>query len=141
MTSDNYWIIDTNIYQQIWRKALIAFGWPQNRIEWFVAQYVDDLKNKNSFFYHEDPAYYLTFELLSESANNEISKRLAGKSSGWPWELYHPIHEMINKSLNWYGRIFSGNLPEIPDWISLKAEIESFLAQHGEKLRYTSNFE
>jgi hypothetical protein len=136
MTKDNSWITDENIYEQVWRKALTAFGWPNERIEWFVAQYADDLKTHDSLFYHEDPAYYLTFELLPNSACEEIKRRVNGQASGWPWELYHPIHEMLNTALKWYENIFSGRAPEIPDWIKLKAEIEAFLAHHQERLRY-----
>lgn len=141
MPTDNNWIAEINIYPQIWRKTLAAFGWPPDRIEWFVSQYSDELKDESSLFYHEDPAHYLALELLSESANAEISKRLAGESDGWPWELYHPVHEMINGSLKWNERISSGDLPELPDWPDLKVKIASFLAQHDEGLRYKGDAE
>jgi hypothetical protein len=137
--NDNRWIEGQNLYVQIWRKALTAFGWPADRLEWFVAQYAKDIQDDNSLFYHEDPAHYLTLELLSESANEEIAKRLGSQSSGWPWELYHPVHEMLNTALDFYNHTFKSELPNMPDWAKLKSEIQIFLAQHGEKLRFGNN--
>jgi hypothetical protein len=133
---DGTWQAGANLYEQIWRNALAAFGWPAERVEWFVAQHAEDLKEKDSFFYHEDPAHYLTFELLSETANEQIRSRLRRKSPGSPWELYHPVHDMLNQALNWYGFAFKQESLGMPDWKTLKADIQAFLAERGEALRY-----
>jgi len=58
-----------------------------------------------------------------------------------PWELYHPVHEMLNKSLNYYAHMFKGEPPDVPDWAKLRSEIEAFLAQHKEKLRFSGDSE
>ena len=128
--------MEENIYVHIWTKALTAFGWPSERIESFISRWSADLKDEHSLFYHEDPAYYLTWEILSERAVNEIQARLAGKSHGYPWELFEPIQEIINQHLAYYDNLFAHRSPKEPDWHIVKDEISEFLAGHREALRY-----
>jgi hypothetical protein len=125
-----------NRYIHIWTKSLKAFGWPPQRIESFISQWSADLADEESIFYHEDPAYYLTWEILPERAVDEIHARLAGKSAGRPWELFESVQSIINKHLRYYEKLFNHEPPEEPDWQAVKMEIMDFLGRHGETLRY-----
>lgn len=131
-----HWDRHENIYVQIWRQALTAFGWPEDRIAELIARYQSDLQNPDSLFYHEDPAYYLTFELLSNRANELFEYRIGGGGQGSPWELHSPVHQILTRALDWYTTLFKGIPPRFPDWEQVKLEIGSCLAKHNETLRY-----
>lgn len=124
--------MEKHTYIHIWTTALTQFGWPTTRIDEFVCSWINDLNNEYSFFYHELPSYYLTFELLSEQAVREMQACLAGKSKGYAWKLFEPVQNILERHL----KTFMYGKPVDPDWQTVKKEIVDFLAENGESLRY-----
>jgi hypothetical protein len=124
-----------NAYIEVWQNVLATvLGWPQSRIDEFVARWQNDLDDKDSLFYHEDPAYYVTYELLPKHVLEGI---LSVDKNDWPthdrWEIFQRVQYVINDNLNWYGALAGEPVPEV-DWLKVKGEIEGVLAEYGETL-------
>ena len=118
-------------YIHIWTTALTQFGWPTARIDKFVFTWMNYINNNDeSFFYHDPPSYYLTWEILSEQAVREIDAK------GHPEKLFTPVQRILDHHLKTYESLISHQPPQNPDWQQVKKEIELFLAENGESLRY-----
>jgi len=124
-----------NEYIEVWQNVLgTVLEWPQSRIDEFIAKWQSDLDDEDSLFYHEDPAYYVTYELLPKHVLKGI---LSVDRNDWPtqdrWEIFERIQYVINNNLHWHSASADEPIPEA-DWPKVKREIEAVLAEYGEIL-------
>lgn len=125
--------LQENEYVKVWEKVLgTVLNWPPARINAFIQAWRKDLEDEDLFFYHEDPAYYLSFELLPRKTMEAI---MSLKKEDWPtpkrWEIFGRVQSTVNDHLRWYDRVFAGAPEPDVNWQKLKQDIEAVLAEYN----------
>jgi hypothetical protein len=109
-------------YLSIWKQVLGAFfDWDEEAVEQWAIAFRAEMQSTKSFFYHEDPYFYV----IPLCIPNHLRSELSGK------EL-NRLNEAIGDALRHSDR--EEWMESEEDWQGVKEKVQAVLAEYHERL-------